>query len=116
MAEIASERAVVLVVEDDPNIRSLLTDVLTDEGYDVVAAANGSEALSVMSTVWPNLITLDLNLPETIGEWVLQKIHEPHERRQPPVVIITAKLSIAPEIRKLVPSPGGEQTNEAALQ
>ena len=135
MTEIASERVVVLVVEDDPNIRSLLTDVLSDEGYDVVGSANGSEAFSVLSTIWPNPITLDLNLPDTTGEAVLQKIHAPDETRKPPVVIITANRSIAPEIRKLaqavvpkpfgldellqiirnlVPPPEREQANEAA--
>ena len=109
MTESSGERVVVLVVEDDANIRNLLTDVLTEEGYDVVAAANGGEALGALSTIWPNLMTLDLNLPDLTGEWVLTKLREQAEARKPPVVVITAKLGIAPEVRKMadaiVPKP-----------
>jgi DNA-binding response OmpR family regulator len=109
MSESSTGRVVVLVVEDDANIRDLLTDVLTDEGYDVVAAANGGEALGALSTLWPDLVTLDLNLPDLTGEWVLTKLREQADARKPPVVVITAKLAIAPEVRNLaeaiVPKP-----------
>jgi len=109
MTESSDQRVVVLVVEDDPNIRDLLTDVLTDEGYNVVAAASGGEALGALSTIWPDLMTLDLNLPDLTGEWVLAKLREQTDMRKPPVVIITAKLKIAPEVRTMadaiVPKP-----------
>ena len=61
------------------------------------------------STVWSDMVTLDLNLPDTSREWLLTKIREQDTSRKPPVVIITAKLTIAPEVRKLaqaiVPKP-----------
>jgi DNA-binding response OmpR family regulator len=109
MTASSDERAVVLVVEDDLNIRELLTDVLTEEGYDIVAAANGGEALGALSTIWPDLMTLDLNLPDLTGEWVLTKLREQTNDRKPPVVIITAQPKIAPEVREMaeaiVPKP-----------
>ncbi len=109
MTESSDQRVVVLVVEDDPNIRDLMTDVLTEEGYDVVAAASGGEALGALSTLWPDLVTLDLNLPDLTGEWVLTKLREQSDARKPPVVIITAKLKIASEVREMadaiVPKP-----------
>jgi two-component system, OmpR family, phosphate regulon response regulator PhoB len=96
-----STRAVVLVVEDDPRVRELLTEVLSDEGYDVIPAANGEEALTTVTTVWPSLITLDLDLPGISGATILQALREQHETRELPVVIVSAKSHIAANVREL---------------
>lgn len=57
----------MLVVEDEPAIRQLLVDALTDEGHDVRAAGSGSAALEVLGVWLPHLILLDVSLPEMDG-------------------------------------------------
>ena len=95
-----STRVVILVVEDDPRVRELLVEVLSDEGYDVIAAANGDEALTTITTVWPNLITLDLDLPGINGALILQALRARDETRDLPVVIVSAKAHIAADVRE----------------
>ena len=103
------EHVIILVVEDDPLIRTLLTDVLTDEGYTVVAAETGEQTLSAITTVWPRLITLDLDLPGISGELILDQLRRRDETRALPVVVVTATEPIPASVRRLaqaiVPKP-----------
>jgi DNA-binding response OmpR family regulator len=103
------EHVIILVVEDDPLIRTLLTDVLTDEGYTVVAAETGEQALTAITTVWPRLITLDLDLPGISGELILAELRRRDETRELPVVVVTAMEPIPASVRRLaqviVPKP-----------
>ena len=64
-AAVAGKR--VLVVDDDPDIRELLFTALEDEGFEVVPAANGQEALAVIRTFRPDVIVLDLMMPVMDG-------------------------------------------------
>jgi DNA-binding response OmpR family regulator len=100
---------VILVVEDDPLVRELLQTVLTEEGYQVIAATNGEEALTTITTVYPNLMTLDLDLPGISGEVMLKELRQRDDTHELPVVIVSAKHPIPQEIRKLaqatVPKP-----------
>jgi len=96
-----SARVVILVVEDDPRVRELLLDVLTEEGYDVIPAANGDEALMTITTVWPQLITLDLDLPGINGGLILQALRQRDDTRALPVVIVSAKHEIPAGVREL---------------
>jgi CheY-like chemotaxis protein len=59
--------AAVLVIDDDPDIRDALTDILESEGYSVAGAAHGGEALALLHTLTPELILLDLNMPVMNG-------------------------------------------------
>jgi CheY-like chemotaxis protein len=63
----------VLVVEDEPSIRVVLTDLLSDAGYSVVQAADGGEALERLEDAQPNLIVLDLMMPSVSGWRFLEK-------------------------------------------
>jgi DNA-binding response OmpR family regulator len=69
-----SERSIALVVEDDPWIRLLLRDLLTDEGYAVLEATNGSAALRLAQRHPPALVLLDLVLPEQSGLELLAEL------------------------------------------
>jgi twitching motility two-component system response regulator PilG len=80
----------VLVVEDDGPIRAMLTDLLSDAGYGVVAADNGREALSRLGEDQPDLIVLDLMLPAMSGWAFLDRAREQLERRNVPVMIVSA--------------------------
>ena len=57
----------VLIVEDDPAIRAVLAETLLDDGYQVLTAENGAEALGALAHVHPCLILLDLMLPVMDG-------------------------------------------------
>jgi DNA-binding response OmpR family regulator len=79
----------ILVVDDDPSVRTILRRVLADEGYRVQSAANGAEALQAANTAPPDLVLLDVKLRDESGWDVFRRL----TRRWPslPVVIITAR-------------------------
>lgn len=89
----ASDRArerTVLVVDDDPDILQTLALCLSTEGYGVVMAANGKEALDVLRREKPAIILLDLMMPVMTGSEFLH-----HQKQDPslagiPVIIISA--------------------------
>lgn len=57
----------ILIVEDDPSIRVILRRMLEDEDYDAVTASNGLEAISVLERMMPDLLLLDLRMPDMDG-------------------------------------------------
>lgn len=78
----------ILVVDDEESIRLLYKEELEDEGYDVDVAADGKEALTKLASYKPDLVTLDLKMPEMDGLEVLGKIRE-HDM-DIPIVLLTA--------------------------
>lgn len=63
----------VLIVDDDPQIRRLVRMVLEDEGYDVRVAGDGREALAALPEARPEVIVLDLRMPELDGPGFLER-------------------------------------------
>jgi DNA-binding response OmpR family regulator len=82
--------AAVLVVEDEADIRETLRDILEMEGYRVCCAANGQEALNVLSEVRPKLILLDLMMPVMSGYELLKRLRESSELATIPVAVVSA--------------------------
>lgn len=78
----------ILVVDDDASIGALLTDVLTREGYRVLRAYSGTEALLVLRTERPDLVLLDLMLPGLTGEEVLAQL------AGIPVIVVSARVGV----------------------
>ena len=79
----------VLVVDDDHELRDLVTTALLDEGYQVVSASNGAEALRRVQIYPPDVILLDLDMPVMDGPTFADRYHAlpgPHA----PIVIFTA--------------------------
>ena len=66
----------VLVVDDEPGIRALLTDVLISDGYDVHAAGDGVAALECVVDLRPDLVLLDVDMPRLRGVETLMAIRE----------------------------------------
>jgi DNA-binding response OmpR family regulator len=81
-------RKKILVVDDEKNIRLLLKEELTDEGYDVISAESGAEALQKISDEKPDLVTLDIKMPGEDGLSILRKIRE--TEYDLPVIICSA--------------------------
>lgn len=89
--------AAVLVVEDERDIRELLRRYLERAGHSVVTSASGAEALRLLETAPPDLVLLDLGLPDVDGTEVLRAAREPRI----PVIVLTARASVEDRIRGL---------------
>lgn len=79
----------ILVADDKANIRNLVRDYLEAEGFRVVIASNGREALYTSRTEKPDLILLDIMMPEMSGYDFLKTYRK---ERETPVILLTAKL------------------------
>ena len=89
----------VLVVEDDEATQELLQKRLTKEGWQVVAASNGREALERLTQGPPDLVLLDLMMPEMDGFEFLEAFRKQPGCAQTTVVVMTAKI-LTPEDRQ----------------
>ncbi|MEA3217100.1 MAG: hypothetical protein QOJ19_3256 [Acidimicrobiia bacterium] len=78
----------LLLVEDDPEVRSILRLALEDEGYDVVEAADGRSGLEAFERSQPDLVLLDLRLPDRRG---LDICRELRQSSIVPIIIVTAQ-------------------------
>jgi DNA-binding response OmpR family regulator len=81
--------ASILVVDDEPMVREVLSRYLSREGFDVWAAQDGEEALTRYARATPDLVLLDLMLPKIDGYEVFRRIREQGGRT--PVIMLTAK-------------------------
>jgi DNA-binding response OmpR family regulator len=79
----------ILVVDDKANVRTLLREYLTEEGFRVVSAADGREALFVARYEKPDLILLDIMMPEMSGYEFTRAFRKESEA---PIILVTAKL------------------------
>jgi CheY-like chemotaxis protein len=88
----------VLLVEDDPDVRSTLADILSLEGFDVEATEDGDTALELLRAGRrPDVILLDLMMPRMNG-WQFRASQETDpELARIPVVVLSAQGSLAPE-------------------
>ena len=66
----------ILIVEDDPSMREMLTTVLKGRGYEVQQAENGTQALSLLETSYFDLVVTDLLMPESDGIELLMSLRE----------------------------------------
>jgi DNA-binding response OmpR family regulator len=88
-----------MAVEDDERIRRLIETVLAGEGYDVVSAGSGDEALRLLDEAKPQVILLDLMMPGLDGWAFLRTIREQGVRS--PVVLVSAVRDLPAEARRL---------------
>ncbi len=87
--------ASLMVVDDDPDIRMTLWQVLTEEGFDVVTASNGFEALERVAQREPAIIVLDLLMPTLDGWGVLSLLKA--ARAHIPVIVLSAHPNVRSE-------------------
>ena len=84
----ANKHQCVMVVDDDPEIGELISRTLNLEGYDVATASDGNAALSVMQEQSPDLLILDIVMPQLDGFQLLKVIRQ---RSNIPVIVFTAR-------------------------
>ncbi|MEO5983476.1 MAG: response regulator, partial [Pedococcus sp.] len=95
----AQPEARLLVVEDEPNIRELLATSLRFAGFEVHVAADGATALHLATVHEPDLVVLDVMLPDMDGFTVTRKLRD--TGRQLPIVFVTARDSVDDKIKGL---------------
>ncbi|MFI9330552.1 response regulator transcription factor [Kitasatospora sp. NPDC052868] len=111
MAGVPGE-AFLLVVDDEPNIRELLSASLRFSGFRVASAATGTEALELVAVERPDLIVLDVMLPDLDGFTVVERLREQTSRGQIagphghagdhlPVLFLTAKDGVGDKVQGL---------------
>lgn len=89
MTEPTNQR--ILVVDDEPDILELVRFNLVQEGYRVETAQNGAEALARIAATRPDLVVLDLMLPDHSGTEVCRRLRRIPETAQLPVIMLTAR-------------------------
>ena len=88
--------AKILIADDESRIRKLLNDFLSKEGYDVIEAKDGQEALDLFYSEKPNLVILDVMMPGFDGLEVCEEIREASD--EVPIIILTAKDNESDEL------------------
>jgi two-component system KDP operon response regulator KdpE len=91
-------RPVVLLVEDDRDMRNVLRIALRGRGYDVVEAATGSQAMAKFREATPNVMILDLGLPDVDGVDVALNVRREHDL---PIIVLSARGEEEQQIRAL---------------
>ena len=97
----ADEEKTVLVVDEEPDARDYLTTVLEDNGFATVTAKDGTEAIAKLEEPLPDLVLLDITMPEKSGVAVYRKLKEDDQLKNIPVIIITG---ISDDFQKFISS------------
>ena len=88
-----------MIVDDDPQLIRVLSMFFDSEGYNAIQAADGREALMLLSEYTPDLILLDLMMPEVGGEEVVKQVRAKYKSSRIPIVIFTAADTREEELR-----------------
>ena len=85
-----TEKGTILIVDDSPENLKLLTDTLTPEGYRVISASSGEQALAAVAARPPELVLLDIRMPDMDGFEVYRRLKSRVESRDLPVIFLSA--------------------------
>ena len=108
----------ILVVDDEQDVVRYFKTLFEDNGYRALTAMDGVEAMEKIRTEHPDLVTLDITMPNKTGVTVYRDIKESEELKKTPVLIVTG---VQPEFRKFissrrqVPPPEGYLEKPVAL-
>ncbi len=116
MAESQVDKKKILILDDEPHVVTYLETLLQDNGYETVSASNGKEGMEKAKEDKPDLVCLDISMPEQSGVRFYRNLKEDPDLSSVPVVIVTAVTGYGgdPEpfkrfisSRKQVPPPDG---------
>ena len=100
----------ILIIDDEPDTLTYFSSLLQDEGYDTRVAGNGDEGIKMVREGRPDLITLDITMPESSGVRCYRELRSNEEWESIPVIMITGvseKFRGFISSRKQVPPPDG---------
>ncbi|MCP4601945.1 MAG: response regulator [Proteobacteria bacterium] len=95
------EKKTILVIDDEPDTLVYISSLLEDNGYDVVTAKDGVDALDKVKQGPPDLITLDITMPEKSGVRFYRDMKESDEWKNIPIIIVTG---ISKDFEKFISS------------
>ena len=87
----AEEKKKVVCIEDEPEMIDLVKLILGRKGFDLTGAMGGREGLEAVRRIKPDLVLLDLMMPDMDGWEVYQQMKADHELAEIPVIVVTAK-------------------------
>ena len=87
----SADHPTILVVDDDVDLSGIIRLILTSAGFDTYVANSGQEALDWLAGNRPDLVLLDLMMPDSTGFTILRKMRANEPTKQLPVVVLTAK-------------------------
>lgn len=79
----------ILIAEDSSDVRRMVADRLTEDGFDVVEAVDGEQALTLVRSEQPDLLVLDKTMPKFDGCQVIKALREDPRTREMPIVMLT---------------------------
>ncbi len=91
----------ILVVDDEPDIVYLIRLILEKEGYEVVEANSGTEGLEAAKKEKPDLILLDVMMPDMLGWEVCRKLKDMKELQKVPIAMLTVKSAAEDKVKSL---------------
>jgi CheY-like chemotaxis protein len=100
----------ILVVDDDPDAREYLCTVLEDNGFTATTANDGAQAIASLEQQVPDLVALDISMPEKSGVAVYRKLKEDERLKSIPVIMVTGvseEFERFISSRRQVPPPDG---------
>jgi DNA-binding response OmpR family regulator len=101
MSEHTNVSAKILVVDDEPNVLRMVSYTLQIEGYEVIVAQNGVEALSKAQTEVPDLVILDVMMPDMSGIAVCEQLRKTPETMDLPIIMFSALSQVSDKVKCL---------------
>jgi DNA-binding response OmpR family regulator len=89
----------ILMVDDDPSLVKIITFLLKDEGYDVISASTGLEALQILQQQWVDMLILDIGLPRVDGFEVARRVRETNRVS---IIMLSARGSTEDRVKGLL--------------
>ena len=106
----AENNKTVLIVDDESDVRDFISTILKDNGYTTISAVDGVDALEKVKASPPDLITLDVSMPEKSGVKFYREMKESDQWKTIPIVIVTGvtdEFKRFISTRRQVPPPEG---------
>ncbi len=91
----------ILVADDDKNVLTIIRDSLPLDSYEILEAANGKEALGVVFSDSPDILILDIMMPDMDGYRVCEELKEHDSTKNLPIIILSAKTSVEDKLRAM---------------
>jgi DNA-binding response OmpR family regulator len=105
-----TDKKKVIIIDDEPDIVTYLTTLLEDNGYETIAAKDGQEGLDKTRAQKPDLVLLDITMPEKSGVKYYRELREDADLKSIPVIMVTGVTQDFKKFistRKQVPPPDG---------
>jgi CheY-like chemotaxis protein len=105
-----ADHKTILIVDDEPDVCTYISTLLEDHGYATISAKDGEEALVKLKADSPDLITLDISMPEKSGVRLYREIKEDSRWKKIPIIIVTGVSEDFQKFistRRQVPPPEG---------